>query len=89
MAVDYTSLVAQGLRALNKSKCLLPNHGLCGSESLLGGLGAAPHSGVRDNAPGGGVRGKTPEAKDILALRMPLSYQIILKFIASCYAFDY
>ena len=31
---------------------------------------------------------KPPEAEDILAFRMPLSYLILLKCIASCYAFD-
>ena len=32
---------------------------------------------------------KPPEAEDILAFQMPVSHQIILKCIASCYAFYY
>ena len=39
--------------------------------------------------PSGSQWAKPPEAEDILAFRMPVSYQIILKFIAACYAFDY
>ena len=36
-----------------------------------------------------GSGAKPPEAEDIFALRTPLSYRTILKFIASYYAFDY
>ena len=32
---------------------------------------------------------RPPETDDVLAFRMQLSYHIMLKFIASYYAFDY